>query len=79
MRIRSGTHATQPIENGATPNGVAGRLGHANVDITQNLYTHTTQKLQKKRRRFSPKICRRSSFTDKPHTSISQSVEFIKL
>ncbi len=40
------THATQLIENGAAPNGVAGRLGHANVNITQNLYTHNTAKLQ---------------------------------
>ena len=40
------THATQLIESGAAPKGVAGRLGHANVNITQNLYTHNTQKLQ---------------------------------
>ncbi len=40
------THATVLIENGATPKGVAGRLGHSNAAITQNLYTHNTQKLQ---------------------------------
>ena len=40
------THATTLIENGATPKGVAGRLGHSNIAITQNLYTHNTQKLQ---------------------------------
>ncbi|MBR1806267.1 MAG: tyrosine-type recombinase/integrase [Selenomonadaceae bacterium] len=40
------THATQLIENGATANGVAGRLGHANAAITQNLYIHNTAKLQ---------------------------------
>ena len=40
------THATQLIENGATPKGVAGRLGNENVNLTQNLYTHNTQKLQ---------------------------------
>ena len=40
------THATQLIENGAAPKGVAGRLGHANTQITQNLYTHNTAKLQ---------------------------------
>ena len=40
------THATMLIENGATPKGVAGRLGHANAAITQNLYTHNTRKLQ---------------------------------
>ncbi|MBR3497596.1 MAG: hypothetical protein IKO05_01220 [Selenomonadaceae bacterium] len=27
--------------------GVAGRLGHSNTLITQNLYTHNTLKLQK--------------------------------
>ena len=40
------THATQLIENGAAPKGVAGRLGHANTLITQNLYTHNTLKIQ---------------------------------
>lgn len=40
------THATTLIENGATPKGVAGRLGHTNATITQNLYTHNTEKLQ---------------------------------
>lgn len=39
-------HATQLIENGAPAKAVAGRLGHANALITQNLYTHNTQKLQ---------------------------------
>lgn len=41
------THATGLIENGATPKGVAGRLGHQNAILTQNLYTHNTEKLQK--------------------------------
>lgn len=40
------THATMLIEAGATPKGVAGRLGHANATITQNLYTHNTEKMQ---------------------------------
>ncbi|MBD3878946.1 MAG: tyrosine-type recombinase/integrase [Quinella sp. 1Q5] len=39
-------HATQLIENGASAKGVAERLGHADATITQNLYTHNTQKLQ---------------------------------
>lgn len=39
-------HATQLIENGAPAKGVAGRLGHADTQITQNLYTHNTLKLQ---------------------------------
>lgn len=40
------THATQLIESGAKPKGVAGRLGHSNALITQNLYTHNTRRLQ---------------------------------
>ena len=40
------THATMLIENGAKARGVAGRLGHSNTLITQNLYTHNTRKLQ---------------------------------
>lgn len=40
------THATQLIESGAKPKGVAARLGHTNALITQNLYTHNTRKLQ---------------------------------
>ena len=40
------THATILIENGATPKGVASRLGHTKADITHNLYTHNTPKLQ---------------------------------
>ena len=40
------THTTQLIERGANAKGVAYRLGHADATITQNLYTHNTQKLQ---------------------------------
>lgn len=40
------THATLLIENGASPKGVAARLGHTSIDITQNLYTHVTDKMK---------------------------------
>ncbi|MBQ1915051.1 MAG: tyrosine-type recombinase/integrase [Selenomonadaceae bacterium] len=40
------THATVLIENGASPKGVAGRLGHSSTILTQDLYTHNTKKLQ---------------------------------
>lgn len=40
------TQATRLIEGGASPKAVAGRLGHANIAITQNLYTHNTVKMQ---------------------------------
>lgn len=46
------THATQLIESGAAPKGVAGRLGHASTTITQDLYTHNTQKLQEETAEF---------------------------
>ena len=42
------THATQLIEGGAEAKAVAGRLGHTNTLITQNLYTQNTRKLQEK-------------------------------
>ena len=40
------THTTQLIENGVSAKAVAGRLGHADATITQNLYAHNTEKLQ---------------------------------
>lgn len=41
------THATLLIENGATAKDVAARLGHSKTDITQDLYTHDTETMQK--------------------------------
>ena len=41
------THATQLIEAGAKPVDVAARLGHKDATITQNLYTHDTEEMQK--------------------------------
>ncbi len=40
------THATVLIEGGASPKGVAHRLGHKNVSVTEDLYAHNTKKLQ---------------------------------
>lgn len=40
------THATICAENGAPPKGIAGRLGHSSTKITENLYTHETEKMQ---------------------------------
>ena len=65
------THATTLIENGATPKGVAGRLGHRDAVITQNLYTHNTEKLQKDTAAVFEKImqtnpqCRQNADNDK--------------
>lgn len=39
------THATLLMENGAMPKEVSARLGHSNVYITQDLYTHITAKM----------------------------------
>ena len=41
------THATVCAENGAPPKGLAGRLGHSTTNITENLYTHETEEIQK--------------------------------
>ena len=41
------THATICAENGAPPKGLAGRLGHKNIAITENLYTHETKRMQR--------------------------------
>ncbi|MBU5308122.1 tyrosine-type recombinase/integrase [Clostridioides mangenotii] len=36
------------IQNGVTPKDVQKRLGHANINITLNTYTHTTEESQRK-------------------------------
>lgn len=50
------THATLLIENGATPKEVSGRLGHTNVHITQDLYTHVTEKMNENTANIFSKI-----------------------
>ena len=40
------THATMLIEAGASLKGVAGRLGHKRGEMTDEVYTHNTQKIQ---------------------------------
>lgn len=40
------THATLCAENGASPKGLAGRLGHKQTSITEDLYTHETEAMQ---------------------------------
>ena len=50
------THATQLIEAGAKPVDVAARLGHKDVAITQNLYTHDTESMQKETARLFGEI-----------------------
>lgn len=46
------THATRLIEAGAKPVDVAARLGHKDATITQNLYTHDTEAMQKETARI---------------------------
>lgn len=55
------THATYLIEGGAEAKAVAGRLGHTNTLITQNLYTHNTRKLQEKALAIFDKIMQTNS------------------
>ena len=50
------SHATLLIENGATPKSVSGRLGHSDVAITQNLYTHVTEKMNEETAAIFSKI-----------------------
>ncbi|WP_313991586.1 site-specific integrase [uncultured Selenomonas sp.] len=50
------THATKLIEAGAKPVDVAARLGHADATITQNLYTHDTDKMKKETVRIFEEI-----------------------
>lgn len=42
------TQATRLAEAGVPPTVAAARLGHANTDTTLNVYTHSTEELQKK-------------------------------
>jgi integrase len=42
------THASMLIQNGVTPKDVQKRLGHSNISITLNTYTHTTEESQRK-------------------------------
>lgn len=55
------THATLLIENGATPKEVSGRLGHSNIFITQNLYTHVTEKMNENATSIFTKIMQTNS------------------
>ena len=50
------THATKLIEGGAIPKDVAARLGHADATITQNLYTHDTEEMQRDTLRIFEKM-----------------------
>ena len=50
------THATLLIENGATPKEVSSRLGHTNIYITQDLYTHVTEKMNENATNIFTKI-----------------------
>ncbi len=40
------THATILLEAGANPKDVQHRLGHKNIDVTLQIYTHVTEKMQ---------------------------------
>lgn len=50
------THATKLIEAGAKPIDVAARLGHANVSITQNIYAHNTEAMQRETAALTDKV-----------------------
>lgn len=42
------THATLLLEAGVSPKIISERLGHASIQITLDLYSHVTDKMEKK-------------------------------
>ena len=50
------THATRLIEAGAKPVDAAASLGHKDAAITQNLYKHDTETMQKETARIFGEI-----------------------
>lgn len=50
------THATRLIEAGAKAVDVAARLGHADVSITENLYSHDTEKMARETAELVDKV-----------------------
>lgn len=40
-------HATIMLESGANPKSIQARLGHSSLDLTLNLYSHETKKMEK--------------------------------
>lgn len=58
------THATTLIENGAPAKGIAGRLGHASVNITEQVYMHNTATLQDRTEQIFEAILRRQKDDD---------------
>lgn len=50
------THATRLIEAGAKPVDVAARLGHADVSLTENLYSHDTEKMARETAELVDKV-----------------------
>lgn len=44
------THATMLVESGAPLKGITSRLGHKNVGLTQDIYTHASETIQQNTR-----------------------------
>lgn len=40
------THTSMLLEAGANPKDVQHRLGHKNINVTMQIYTHVTKKMQ---------------------------------
>lgn len=66
------THTTILAESGVPAKAIAGRLGHANVTITQNLYTHNTLKMQEEAAAVFAKTLRQSPNADNLQTTGQQ-------
>ncbi|WP_376717077.1 tyrosine-type recombinase/integrase [Enterococcus dongliensis] len=48
LSTRCGTHASLLFESGASVKDVQVKLGHADIQITTNIYTHVTKTKRKK-------------------------------
>lgn len=68
------THATTLIENSAIPKDIAARLGHSDVLITQNIYTHVTEQMKKSTVNILENILNAdiNSDADKMQTSVNK-------
>ena len=56
--------ATTLIEHGAPAKGIAGRLGHASVNITEQVYMHNTATLQDRTEQIFEATLRRQKDDD---------------
>jgi len=58
------THASLLLRQGVSPKVISERLGHSGIEVTLNLYAHTTRGMQQDAaEKFDDMIIRRESVT----------------